>query len=64
MYRRFNDDTRVRDVEYADEIDLHQSLAKSTAMSYAVLTGATVAIVQNHDNGLEDAVSEIVEILA
>jgi adenylate kinase len=64
MYRRFNDDTRVRDVEYADEIDLHQSLAKSTAMSYAVLTGATVAIVQNHDNGLDDAVSEIVDILA
>ena len=64
MYRRMTDDTRVRDMEYTDEIDLHQSVAKSTAMSYAVLTGATVAIVQNHDNGLDDAVSEIVDILS
>lgn len=64
MYRRMTDDTRVRDTEYAEDIDLHQSVAKSTAMSYAVLTGATVAIVQNHDNGLEDAVEEIVDLLS
>lgn len=64
MYRRLTDDTRVRDQEYAEDIDLHQSVAKSTAMSYAVLTGATVAIVQNHDNGLDDAVSEVVNILS
>jgi adenylate kinase len=64
MYRRMTDDTRVRDMEYTEDIDLHQQVAKSTAMSYAVLTGATVAIVQNHDNGLDDAVSEIVDILS
>jgi adenylate kinase len=64
MYRRMTDDTRVRDQEYAEDIDLHQSVAKSTAMTYAVLTGATVSIVQNHDNGLDDAVNDIVDILS
>lgn len=38
MYRRMNDPTRVRDVEYADEIDLHQEVSRATAMSYAVQT--------------------------
>ncbi len=64
MYRRFNDDTRKRDVEYVDELALHQEVSRATAMSYAVLTGCTVSIVQNHDDGLEDAVSEIVDILS
>ncbi len=64
MYRRMNDETRVRDMEYTDEIDLHQSMSRATAMSYAVQTGATVAMVQNNDNGLEKAVSEIVDILS
>ena len=60
-----NDPTRVRDVEYADEIDLHQEVSRATAMSYAVQTGATVAVVQNNDDdGLEKAVYEILEILS
>lgn len=64
MFRRLNDDTRVRDIEYTDEIDLHQQMSRATAMSYAVQTGCTVAMVQNNDDGLEDAVSEIVDILS
>lgn len=64
MFRRMNDDTRVRDMEYTDEIDLHQRMARATAMSYAVQTGCTVAMVQNNDDGLDDAVSEIVDILS
>ena len=44
MYRRMNDPTRVRDMEYTDEIDLHQAMSRATAMSYAVQTGATVAM--------------------
>lgn len=64
MYRRMTDDTRKRDMEYADEIDLHQAMSRATAMSYAVLTGCTVAMVQNNDDGLDKAVAEIVEILS
>ena len=64
MYRRMNDPTRVRDMEYTDEIDLHQAMSRATAMSYAVQTGATVAMVQNNDDGLEKAVSQIVDILS
>ena len=64
MYRRMNDPTRVRDMEYTDEIDLHQAMSRATAMSYAVQTGATVAMVQNNDDGLDKAVSDIVDILS
>jgi adenylate kinase len=64
MYRRMSDETRVRDMEYTDEIDLHQAMSRATAMSYAVQTGATVAMVQNNDDGLDKAVSEIVDILS
>ena len=64
IYRRMNDDTRERDAEHADAIDLHQRMSRATAMSYAVLTGCTVATVQNNDDGLDKAVSEIVDILS
>ncbi len=64
MYRRMSDDTRERDIEYVEELELHQELSRATAMSYAVLTGCTVSIVQNHDDGLDKAVSEIVDILS
>ncbi|MCI5866657.1 MAG: adenylate kinase [Methanosphaera sp.] len=64
IFRRLNDESRVRDVEYTDDIDLHQKMSRATAMAYAVQTGCTVAIVQNNDNGLEKAVSDIVDILS
>ncbi len=53
--RRSSDDTRVRDKEDTREIMEHQMLNKAAAMSYAVFSGATVAVIENHDNGLEEA---------
>ena len=63
IYRRLNDDTRVRDVQKAKEIDLHQQMNRSTSMAYATLTGATVKIVENHDNHLNSSVSKLVNVL-
>jgi adenylate kinase len=63
IFRRMNDDTRVRDKQKAKDIQLHQEINRSTAMAYATLTGATVKILNNHDNHLDSSVSKLVDVL-
>ena len=63
IYRRLNDDTRERDVQKVKEIDLHQQMNRATSMAYATLTGATVKIVENHDNHLDSSVKKLVNVL-
>ncbi|MCF0225794.1 MAG: adenylate kinase [Methanobrevibacter sp.] len=63
IYRRLSDETRVRDVEKAKNIKLHQEINRATAMAYATLTGATVKIIENHDNHLPGTVSRMVDVL-
>ena len=63
IYRRLNDDTRVRDVEKAKNIKLHQEMNRAASMAYATLTGATVKIIENHDDHLTSTVSKLVDVL-
>jgi adenylate kinase len=63
LIRRLSDDTRDRDKEMTKIIALHQEINRATAMTYATLTGATVKILENHDNELEIIVSKLVETL-
>jgi adenylate kinase len=63
IYRRFNDDSRTRDVQKAKEMQQHQEINRATSMAYATLTGATVKIVENHDNHLDSTVAKLVDIL-
>ena len=63
IYRRLNDDTRVRDVQKAKDIQLHQEMNRATSMAYATLTGATVKILSNHDNHLDSSVKKLVDVL-
>ena len=63
LMRRLNDKTRIRDMEKISDIKLHQEMNRATAMSYAVLTGATVKIIKNHDNRLEEPVEDITNTL-
>lgn len=63
IYRRLNDDTRVRDVQKAKDIQLHQEMNRATSMAYATLTGATVKILSNHDNHLDSSVRKLVDVL-
>ncbi len=58
--RRNKDATRVRD---KDDIGLHQSVNREYAATAAVITGSTVAIVENHDNQVDDAVEQFRKIL-
>jgi adenylate kinase len=58
--RRNKDASRARD---SDDIGLHQSVNREYAATAAVMTGATVSIVENHDNQVEVAVEQFRKIL-
>jgi adenylate kinase len=61
--RRMKDATRSRDQDSKEKIAEHQQINRSAAMAYAALTGATVKIVLNHDNGIDKAVIEAAPVL-
>ncbi|MGL4669129.1 MAG: adenylate kinase [Methanobacteriaceae archaeon] len=61
--RRAGDELRVRDIEGEDEIDLHQEMNRAVSMAYATLTGATVKILKNYDNQLDETIAKMVTVL-
>jgi adenylate kinase len=61
--RRVNDPSRKRDPDTKEQIAEHQQINRAAAMAYAALTGATVKIVFNHDNKLDDAVKQASPVL-
>lgn len=63
LLRRINDTSRIRDVEKVKEINLHQEMNRAVSMAYAAFTGATVQIIMNHDNRLDESVDAIIKTL-
>ncbi|MDH7507642.1 MAG: adenylate kinase, partial [Candidatus Thermoplasmatota archaeon] len=63
LLRRITDTTRTRDMEKLEDINLHQQMNRSVSMAYAALTGATVKIIQNHDDQLDETVQEMKDTL-
>jgi adenylate kinase len=61
--RRAEDETRDRDEEDADEIREHQRMNRQAASVVATLTGATVAIVENADGAVDQAVQDFVDVV-
>ena len=61
--RRAKDATRNRDPDSIEQIAEHQQMNRAAAMSYATLTGATVKIVFNHDNGIDEAVKQATPVV-
>lgn len=61
--RRAGDELRVRDIEGEDEIDLHQEMNRAVSMAYSTLTGATVKILKNYDNQLDETIAKMVTVL-
>ena len=61
--RRAGDPTRKRDSDTVEQVDEHQMINRATAMAYAALSGATVKIVFNHDNAIDDAVKQAAPVL-
>ncbi|UCE37363.1 MAG: adenylate kinase [Thermoplasmata archaeon] len=60
--RRAKDASRIRDEDKEREISEHQMMNRYVAMAYSMLTGASVKIVFNHDDGLEDAIMEVLDV--
>ena len=63
LLRRINDTSITRDVEKLKDINLHQQMNRAVSIAYAALTGATVQIIINHDNRLDESVEEIIKTL-
>lgn len=61
--RRAEDATRERDVEKVEEIKEQQNINIAMAASYAVLTGATIAFVENRRGEIEKASEELASLL-
>lgn len=61
--RRAGDESRVRDADTPEAIDAHQKMNRAFATAYATLTGATVAIVNNHNGALDAAVAAMLPVL-
>jgi len=61
MIRRLSDETRTRDMEMYEDIKLHQEMNRAAAMAYATITGATVKILENHNDQLDTIVDKMVE---
>lgn len=64
LMRRISDVTRSRDTERLADINRHQEMNRATAMAYAVLTGATVKVIGNHNDRLDEAVAMMKETLS
>ena len=61
--RRASDNSRNRDPDSQEKIAEHQQINRAAAMAYAILTGATVKIVFNHDDAIDEAVKEAEPVL-
>ena len=58
--RRSKDPSRLRD---ADDIDMHQKVNRDYAATAASIVGATVSIVENHDDEVDIAVEQFRKVL-
>ncbi len=61
--RRKSDESRNRDPDTIDEINEHQMMNRAASMAYSANSGATVKIIFNHDNKLDDAVKKAIPVL-
>lgn len=63
LRRRKDDYTRTRDMISDDEIKRDIEVSLSMISSLSILTGAPFAIIHNHDNMIDSATSQMMELL-
>jgi adenylate kinase len=61
-FRRKMDKSRSRDDEGEAGIELHQSLNRAITLAYSASSGATVKIITNEQNKLEEASKELLDL--
>jgi adenylate kinase len=63
LNRRKKDSTRTRDLISEDEINRDIQVSLSMISSLSILTGAPFEIVYNHDDMIDSATSQLVELV-
>jgi adenylate kinase len=63
LNRRKKDTTRTRDLISDDEINRDIQVSISMISSLSILTGAPFEIIYNHDDMIDSATSQLVELL-
>jgi adenylate kinase len=63
LNRRKKDTTRTRDLISEDEINRDIQVSMSMISSLSILTGAPFEIIYNHDDGIDSATTQLVELL-
>jgi adenylate kinase len=63
LNRRKKDTTRTRDLISDDEINRDIQVSLSMISSLSILTGAPFEIIYNHDNMIDSATSQLVDLL-
>lgn len=61
--RRQGDASRDRDTDSIEDIHRHQEMNRACAMAYATLTGATVKVVFNRHEMIDDALKQILPVV-
>lgn len=61
--RRSDDETRARDAQMVDEINMHQQMCRAAAAAAGTLTGATVRVIMNREGKVEDAAAQLADTL-
>ena len=61
--RKKDEGIRERDVESIEEIEMHQLMNRIAAMAYATVVNATVKIIKNKENKINEAVEEILKAI-
>lgn len=63
LKRRKGDNTRARDIISDDDIKMDINVSLSIISSLSILTGAPFEIIYNHDDMMDSATSQVVELL-
>lgn len=61
--RRQKDKSRERDKEIIEDIEEHQMINRFTAIAYSTICRATVKIIYNHDNRVDEAVIALISVI-
>jgi len=61
--RRTDDETRTRDGQMVQDIQIHQEMCRAAAVACGTITGATVRIIKNRQGQVEVAAAELAETL-
>lgn len=63
MERTRDDDTREREHDSVDGITEYRTIAREMAAAGAVMTGAYLTVIKNHDGQVEKSAERLVEVL-